>query len=108
MLNLSWDHPLENYTNVSFYKIYGAGPAKTVDRENTTWTGIAEGGWGGWFIRISVVYQDGTEAFSDYVSVYGPFCEGCGSCYQTELIGIVLFILGLVVIPLLIASRKRP
>jgi len=108
MLNLSWDRPAENYSELSFYRIYGLGGVEIVDSENTTWNGIAEGGWGGWYIRISAVYKDGTETFSDYVSVYGPFCEGCASCLEVEIIGIAVFIMGLVVIPILIASRKRP
>ncbi len=107
VLNLSWDRPAENFTEVSFYKIYGVGPVIPVEGQNTTWTGVAEGGFGGWYIRISAIYKDGTEAFSEYIGVYGPYCEGCVSCYWGELIVILVFISGLVVVPLLIVMRKR-
>jgi len=109
-VNLTWENPSENYSDLAFYRIYGMSELITVDRENTSVSGLTDYGWGGWNFRVSAVYEDGTEVFSNIAYVFGPYCEGYGgSCPICPFLVISLVLLAavLVVVAILFLQWRR-
>jgi hypothetical protein len=103
---LTWQHPIHNYSDIVGYEIRGTYGVVKVDRENTSYTTTASGGWG-YSFQVAAIYHDGNKVYSDSVEVGAPMCEG-GCCPICPFLLILLVVFVALIIFLAFFVLVRP
>jgi hypothetical protein len=107
---VNWTFPAEDLSQIAAFRVISNhAPEVVVAKEINSYTFHVSGGWGYEF-RVSALYVDGEESYSDPVHVGAPMCEGSGFMFDPILLlaALSIFIgISLVLVAMILLQKRK-